>query len=1121
MERCSIGARRRRTRRSLDGFRATHDGERAHRGILVLVEAQSGREGSRPLLGREAELRAIDEAVDAARAGHGRLLLAVGEPGLGKTRLADEAAARAAAHGFRVVWGRCWESGIAPAYFPWTQALGELARGPRENDLAAPSLGEPSEDAFARFAEVHAFLRSVSRARPTLLVLDDLHAADHASLELLHFVARSLRGARLFVFGTYRDVEARLAPEIGARVARIVREGTVLRLRRLDPTETARLVAESGGAADLAHAVFDASQGNPLFAEEMTRLAIARGTVDARVVPDGVREIIRGRLSLIGDGACRLLEAASILGREFETREAAAISGFAEGELEILLSEAQRAGIVEPRREHFEFTHVLYRDTLYESLAVDTRRALHRAMASRISASDDSGEGPRLVAFAYHALEGGDATRSMDGIVRAAEWAIDRQAHEDAASLLERALAEADVDGIEPSVRYAALLALGRARIGAGRIEAGIRACSDAATLGRTLGDPVRVARAALAYGQVIRPGARDDVLVALLEEALAALPESESSIRAAVLGRLAGALQPSIDPNEPIALARQAVELARRSVDKRLLCTVLHGAGAALAAHAEPGERVKLGEEHERVALALGDRSHVLRARRRLVFAYLELGRLDDADRTLEAFESVARALDRPHELWPLHAMRSARALMHGRIVEAEELANEAAKLAEDIESSDAKVTLACQRLMRLLALERIGEARAFRPELSRILESSDPTETQMKYFDMLVEFRSSARIERGYMTDMFTYMSYRGAPRTPSPHFAEVLAACGDAERNAALVERLASSRDHLACSAYSMTCEAPIAHSLGILARALGRTDDAVRELEHAEARATSLGLSTSLVRIRLALGGALAERNRSGDAVAARRALAAARDGASNLGLDTLAERIERDLGRQSRVESPGTSAIGATPALGDGVGTNRRAVSASRVPSGLTLVREGEVWTVTFDGASFRLKDSRGVRALSRLVESPGREFHALELAAHVADAVDGGDAGELLDRRAIDDYRGRVEALNEVIEEAEGFGDVERAARAKEERELIATELSRAVAKGGQGRRAGSAAERARTAVQRRLRDAIERIGEHSPALAAHLEQSIRTGTYCSYEPEGRRRSPKRSPRPG
>jgi hypothetical protein len=165
--------------------------------------------------------------------------------------------------------------------------------------------------------------------------------------------------------------------------------------------------------------------------------------------------------------------------------------------------------------------------------------------------------------------------------------------------------------------------------------------------------------------------------------------------------------------------------------------------------------------------------------------------------------------------------------------------------------------------------------------------------------------------------------------------------------------------------------------------------------------------------------------------------------------------------------------------------------------------------EGEYWTVAFQGQTLRLKDGLGLQYIARLVAEPDRELHALELAGgrpeSEREAVDGGDAGELLDEEARNSYRRRLEDLRETLAEAESFGDETRASRAREEIEAIGAELSRAVGLGGRSRRAGGAAERARSAVQRRIKNAIDRIGEHAPALAEYLGRAVKTGNFCVY----------------
>jgi uncharacterized membrane protein len=168
-----------------------------------------------------------------------------------------------------------------------------------------------------------------------------------------------------------------------------------------------------------------------------------------------------------------------------------------------------------------------------------------------------------------------------------------------------------------------------------------------------------------------------------------------------------------------------------------------------------------------------------------------------------------------------------------------------------------------------------------------------------------------------------------------------------------------------------------------------------------------------------------------------------------------------------------------------------------------------MAREGDYWTLAHAGALVRLKDSLGLQYLARLVAEPGREVHVLELVGGrrggEAGAVDTGDAGELLDDEARDSYRRRLADLEEELREAESFADAERASRLREEIEFLGAELGRAVGLGGRSRRAGSSAERARSAVQRRIKNALERVEEHDRALAAYLARAVKTGNFCVF----------------
>jgi hypothetical protein len=171
-----------------------------------------------------------------------------------------------------------------------------------------------------------------------------------------------------------------------------------------------------------------------------------------------------------------------------------------------------------------------------------------------------------------------------------------------------------------------------------------------------------------------------------------------------------------------------------------------------------------------------------------------------------------------------------------------------------------------------------------------------------------------------------------------------------------------------------------------------------------------------------------------------------------------------------------------------------------------------MAAEGDVWLLGYGGRVLRLRASRGLAMLARLVAEPGREFHVLDLgggggAGAGEPAVDTGDAGPVLDAQARAAYRDRYQDLEDAIADAEADNDPARAEKARAEREALADELARGVGLGGRERRAGAAAERARVNVQRRLKDALDRIAAAAPDLGRHLSRSVRTGTFCCYEP--------------
>jgi tetratricopeptide (TPR) repeat protein len=182
---------------------------------------------------------------------------------------------------------------------------------------------------------------------------------------------------------------------------------------------------------------------------------------------------------------------------------------------------------------------------------------------------------------------------------------------------------------------------------------------------------------------------------------------------------------------------------------------------------------------------------------------------------------------------------------------------------------------------------------------------------------------------------------------------------------------------------------------------------------------------------------------------------------------------------------------------------------RMEAAASATPDDGVFRHEGDYWSVGFEGRTAHVRDLKGMRYLAQLLAHPGREFHVLDLVAvETGQGTALGDAGELLDERAKNAYRRRLAEIEDDIEQARALGDAGREAQADVEREFLVRELAGAVGRGGRDRRAASASERARAAVTRAIRQAIERIGEHHARLGEHLDGTVRTGTYCAYAPD-------------
>jgi tetratricopeptide (TPR) repeat protein len=329
------------------------------------------------------------------------------------------------------------------------------------------------------------------------------------------------------------------------------------------------------------------------------------------------------------------------------------------------------------------------------------------------------------------------------------------------------------------------------------------------------------------------------------------------------------------------------------------------------------------------------------------------------------------------------------------------------------------------------------------------------------------------------------------------------EIAVASGDLDRArwaAAEMEKVAGTFGSKALTASATAARASVR-------LAEGDVGSARRDFEEAVHLWNEVGApyETALARVGLARA-----HRAEGDEERALRELRAARSAFERIGAVQQAERTAHECAHVGDDPAPGSS----------------RAATSDRgqAPPVTAFRREGDYWSVTFEGHTVRLRDGKGLRYLTRLLADPGHAVHVLELVAmEHGRSVDAthrtepgapsaalGDAGEMLDARAKDAYRRRLAEIDEDIGEAREVGDGDRQAQAEAERDFLVRELSRAVGRGGRDRRAGSASERARVSVTRAIRGAMDRIREHHASLGAHLDRGIRTGVYCTYVPDPR-----------
>jgi class 3 adenylate cyclase len=946
-------------------------------------------------VGRREEMDALKDALEGALSGKGALAMLVGEPGIGKTRLAEEFAVYAGLRGAQLLTGHCYEGEASLPYRPFIEALRQYTRGRPDAELrgemgaGAPEIAtlvseirrrfpdveeapklDPEAERLRLFESVTEFLHNASLAQPLVLHLDDLHWSDKPSLLLLQHLAQRTARDRLLILGAYRDVELDrthpLSETLGA-LRRLPNYRRVL-LRGLPQETVQELLAvidpsEEGAAGRqaLAAALHQETEGNPFFIREVLAHLIETGkivheggrwvgkvtSVSELGIPEGVREVIGRRLSQLSPACNRMLTLASTLTGGFAWEVLKAINAdVSEPDLLDLLEEALSKQLIAERKgelsDTYDFTHALIRQTLYGELSGPRRVLLHRQIGEaleRLYENSADAHLPELAHHFYQAAPGGDVQKAIDYARRAGDRAVAVAAWEEAVANYERALQAFELAG--PLAGPAAcdvLLALAQARLWTDTSsEESREAYRRAASLAREAGDGERLALAAIGIAKVLSVGLINAEYVRVLQDALDRLPPGADALRARVLARLGQEMyfgeQAAFEQ-----LTTEAVALARASGDQAALAEALSTRAFGGGIRSDAETTLTASAEIIDAADASGDPTRAMLGIFQRFVAAVVLGRIDLAHATLDLYDRRATQLRIPFYFWQRELIRGMFALTEGRLEDAERLAQSALVLGQRGQPDTALQMFSAQ----LFAIRR---------EQRRLAELEAGIVAMVQAYPAIPAWRTALAfnyIERGMRDDAhreFEVLAKAGFAPTPEDGnwplaralLTAVASSLGEAARAAELYEQLLPAGGRIVMVGAAVDSYGSVDRLLGMLASTLGQWSDAEQHFAAAIDMHRRIGFMRWLAWTQFQHAEMLVRRDAAGDHARAVALATEAIDIAEPLGMTALVER-----GLALKLQAQGALTSGVYPSI-DAV---TRAVDRERPDLSLHAASDG-------------------------------------------------------------------------------------------------------------------------------------------------------------------------------
>ncbi len=922
----------------------------APKGTLLILDERT------PFVGRESERAELRRLLEQAAGGQGSLVLISGEPGIGKTRLAEELMVEARERGLTALLGRCYEMAGAPPYIPFVEMLEAAARlFPPEAlrdalgesapevatlmpelrrlfpDIGSPPQLPPEQERRYLFNGMLDFLGRAARAQPALLVLDDLHWADDSTLLLLRHIAGRLADVPLLLVGTYRDVELDAGCPLARALEELVRQRLAQRiaLKRLPEGGVESMLRGLSGrepSSSLVKVIYGETEGNPFFVEEVFKHLAEEGelfeaesnnwrsglqVVDEQAVPESVRLVIGRRLHRVSEVCRRVLTAAAVIGRGF-TFELLETLGVVEVDALLdAVDEAERANLITASPDagevQFTFAHELIRQTLLSELSRPRRQQMHLRVAEALERVYARDLEDHAVDMAHHLQQAGraaDPERTVHYLTLAAEHALAQAAYEEAIRLYETALQALDrMEAPDQAQLCELLLAMGEAHRWHLDLAQSREAFRRAADIATKLNAPEQFARSALGlvWGTAY-PGVDDDDRASVVEVALMQL-EGDNALRSKLLSELARLIRSPESRDRRESLTREAVEVARRVNDPTALAWALNTRhDAMLGTRLE--ELVETAREVVRLAETTGNVEEGILGYEALAGDLLQLGDIRQADDAIDALARLAAKLGMPGYLAWVGDFRATRALMDGRFVDARRFAEEAFDLRGRGEVFAADRIFGAhmfgQRWLRgRLGRPDIDAANAFAERYPHMPEYR----CALAFLYAELGSAGEARDELDVLlaTDKFAGIS--GNFLLGLTLAAETCALLGDG-RHAVHLYALLLPHAHINLVAAGVMALGSASRHLGLLATTMRRWDDAERHFSDALEMNTRMGARPWVAWTQHDYARMLLARRRAADRAKALELLTEALAAARDMGMVRLEQRAQEALDRLS-------------------------------------------------------------------------------------------------------------------------------------------------------------------------------------------------------------------------